>query len=192
MPKRPRIEGYAVISREGMIATSDGIFPEAIKIPADHEFYMNSLDRASAVANGAHSAEGGPKEMQRKRLRLTRRSTRLVPDPKNPNTILWNPAMASFDEAWQRLGIGDGTLAVIGGTDVFGLFLGIGYDAFYLTRTEASVPRGRPVFPGVGRQGVTPQDVMGKFGLVKRSERVLDVATGTIVEEWGPTEGAKV
>ncbi len=186
MAARPRIEGYAVISKEGMIAASDGSFPETIKIPADHEFYMSSLDRASAVANGAHSAEGGPKERERKRLRLTRRVTRLLPDPKNPNAVLWNPAMASFDEAWAKLGIKDGVLAVVGGTDVFGLFLGIGYDAFYLTRTESSVPRGRPVFPGVGKHGVTAQDVMAKYGLVKRVERVLDPATGTIVEEWGP------
>ena len=187
MPKRPRIEGYAVISKEGMIAASDGSFPEAIKIPADHEFYQASVDRASAVVNGAHSAEGGPKEAERKRLRLTRRATQLIPDPKNPNAILWNPAMALFDEAWHRLGIGEGgTLAVVGGTDVFGLFLGIGYDAFYLTKTEGSVPRGRPVFPGVGKNGVTPAEVMSKYDLVLKSSRVLDAATNTIVEEWGP------
>ena len=186
MNPRPRIEGYAVISREGMIAASDGSFPAAIKIPADHAFYMSSLARASAVANGAHSAEGGPDEKQRKRLRLTRRVTRLLPDPRNPNVWLWNPAMASFDEAWNKLGIENGVLAVVGGTDVFGLFLGIGYDAFYLTRTEGSVPRGRPVFPGVGKDGVTPQDVMAQFGLIKVGERVLDSATNTVVEEWGP------
>ena len=54
--KRPRIEGYAVISQEGMIATSDGLFPEEIKNPADHKFYMYAVAAASAVANGAHSA----------------------------------------------------------------------------------------------------------------------------------------
>jgi hypothetical protein len=42
--KRPRIEGYAVISREGMIAASDGHFPDELKIPADHQFYQDSLD----------------------------------------------------------------------------------------------------------------------------------------------------
>lgn len=186
MPNRPRIEGYAVISREGMIATTDGSFPEVIKIAADHDFYQASVDRASAVANGAHSAEGGPKETQRKRLRLTRQNVPLVPDPKNPNAILWNPAKASFDEAWLRLGIEGGTLAVVGGTDVFALFLGIGYDTFYLTRTEGSVPKGRPVFPGVGMNGVTPAEVMSKYGLVKKRERTLDAATNTIVEEWEP------
>src|SRR5215212_4874637 len=72
--KRPRIEGYAVISREGMIATADGKFPEEIKIPADHEFYQRAVAAASAVANGRHSAEGGIGEKYRKRIILTRRA----------------------------------------------------------------------------------------------------------------------
>ncbi|MCX7361094.1 MAG: dihydrofolate reductase [Alphaproteobacteria bacterium] len=184
--RRPRIEGYAVISLEGMIATSDGKFPEEIKIPADHKFYQDSVDRASAVANGRHSAEGGPKEKQRRRLVLTRRVEGVAVDPANPLAVLWNPGSAPFDDAWARLGIDGGSLAVVGGTDVFGLFLSIGYDAFYLSRTEASVPKGRPVFPGVGRDGVTPAEVMGKVGLVLREARVLDAATNTVVEEWGP------
>jgi hypothetical protein len=184
--KRPRIEGYAVISKEGMIATSDGRFPEEIKIPADHKFYMDAVARASAVANGAHSAEGGPHERDRRRLRLTRRVTRLVPDPENANVILWNPATAPFDEAWAHLRIDGGSLAVVGGTDVFGLFLGIGYDAFYLTCTDRSAPRGRPVFPGVGKDGVTAAHVMEKYDLTLRDTRMLDTATGTYVEEWRP------
>ncbi|MDP1840035.1 MAG: dihydrofolate reductase [Reyranella sp.] len=183
--KRPRIEGFAVISLEGMIAGSDSSFPDVLKIPADHEFYQSSLDRASAVANGRHSAEGGPKEAARRRIVLTRRVQRLMADPNNPKAVLWNPATAPFDEAWQRLGIEDGMLAVVGGTDVFGLFLNIGYDAFFLTRAQASVPRGRPVFPGVGN-GTTPEEVLTKHGLVLRQSRVLDPATNTVVEEWCP------
>ena len=183
--RRPRIEGFAIVSREGMIAGSDSSFPESLKIPADQEFYQASLDRASAVANGRHSAEGGPKEAARRRIVLTRRVQRLMPDPRNPKAILWNPATAPFDEAWQRLGVDDGMLAVVGGTDVFGLFLNIGYDAFFLTRAQASVPRGRPVFPGVGGR-TTPEDVLAKHGLVLRSSRVLDAETDTVLEEWGP------
>ena len=183
--KRPRIEGFAIISLEGMIAGSDSSFPEALKIPADQAFYQASLDRASAVANGRHSAEGGPKEKARRRIVLTRRVQRVVPDPDNPMAILWNPSTAPFDEAWQRLGVEDGMLAVVGGTDVFGLFLNIGYDAFFLTRAEASVPRGRPVFPGVGNR-MTPKDVFTKHGMVLRDSRILDPATNTVVEEWGP------
>ena len=78
-------------------------------------------------------------------------------DTDNPNAILWNPSTAPFDEAWQKLNVDDGVLAVVGGTDVFGLFLSIGYDAFFLTRTVASIPRGRPVFPGVGND-VPPEE----------------------------------
>jgi dihydrofolate reductase len=181
--KRPRIEGYAVISKEGMIATADGKFPEAIKIPADHKFYQDSVDRASAVANGRHSAEGGPKEKLRRRLLLTRRVNRLMPDPANPRTILWNPGSTPFDEAWARLGIEDGILAVVGGTDVFGLFLALGYDTFYLSRTDASVPDGRPVFPGVGTVA-TVEEVMARAGLVLGETRLLDPATNTRVEAW--------
>lgn len=183
--KRPRIEGYAIVSREGMIARSDGSFPEELKIPADQAFYQESLDRASAVANGRHSAEGGPKEKLRKRLLLTRRVQRIVPDPSNPNVVLWNPGTASFEEAWHRLNVEDGILAVVGGTNVFALFLTIGYDAFFLSRALASMPRGRPVFPGVGH-GVPAEEPLMKHGLVLRETRMLDPVTETVVQEWGP------
>jgi dihydrofolate reductase len=187
--KRPRIEGYAVISREGMIATSDGHFPDEIKIPAEHEFCQQSLDRADAIANGRHSAEGGPKEKLRRRIIVTRRINVPTPDPGNPNALLWNPGAASFDDAWQRLRVEGGVLAVVGGTDVFGLFLAIGYDAFYLTKTDASVPRGRAVFPGVGVRGVTAEDIMTKNGLLLRGTHMLDATVNCRVEEWGPAKG---
>ena len=83
-------------------------------------------------------------------------------------------------------GLAGGVLAVVGGTDVFGVFLTIGYDAFYLTRTEVSIPRGRPVFPGVGTRGVTAEEIMKKNGLVLRGTKMLDASVNCRVEEWGP------
>jgi hypothetical protein len=184
--QRPRIEGYAIISREGMIALPDGSFPDSLKVPADQRFYHESIGRAAAVANGRHSAEGGPAEHLRKRIRITRRVQRIITDPHNANVVLWNPGTASFPEAWQKLGIDEGTLAVVGGTDVFGLFLTIGYDTFYLSRASGvSVPRGRPVFPGIGH-GVAPEEPLRKQGFTLRSTRELDPATGTVLEEWAP------
>jgi len=183
--KRPRIEGYAVISAEGMIATADGKFPDEIKVPADHKFYQDSVAAASAVVNGRHSAEGGIGEKHRKRIILTRRVDLLTPNPDNPKAILWNPATAPFEEAWARLGIDGGSLAVVGGTDTFGLFLAIGYDVFYLTRTDASVPTGRPVFPGVGTT-TTVEQALTKAGLVHRGTRMLDASVNCRVEEWVP------
>jgi dihydrofolate reductase len=184
MGNRPRIEGYAIISREGMIARSDGSYPEELRIPADQAFYHASLDRASAVVSGRHSAEDGTKT--RKRIILSRQVHRIVHHPRNADAILWNPATAPFDEAWQKLNVdGDGVLAVVGGTDVFGLFLSIGYDAFYLTKALASVPRGRPVFPGVGHD-VPAEELLKKHGLVLKNTRMLDSVSETVVEEWGP------
>ena len=50
--KRPRIEGYAIVSREGMIAKSDGSFPEELKIPADQQFYQESLEAGTRPKAG--------------------------------------------------------------------------------------------------------------------------------------------
>ena len=74
---------------------------------------------------------------------------------------------------------------MVGGTDVFGLFLSIGYDAFFLTRALASVPRGRPVFPGVGKD-VAAEEPLKKHGLVLKNTRMLDPVSETVVQEWGP------
>src|SRR6202022_213172 len=84
----------------------------------------------------------------------------------------------------------DGILAVVGGTGVFALFLSIGYDAFFLSRTLASIPRGRPVFPGVGN-GVAVEEPFKQHGLVLRDTRMLDPASGTGVQGWGPQRCAR-
>ncbi|MFO1080281.1 MAG: dihydrofolate reductase [Reyranellaceae bacterium] len=143
------------------------------------------MDRASVIANGRHSSEGGPKAPARRRIVLTRTVDGVVVDPDNANAILWNPASAPFEEAWAKLNLSDGTLAVSGGTDVFGLFLEIGYDSFFLTRADVSVPHGRPVFPGVGR-AATPEELLGQHRMVLRETRLLDAATNTRVGEWVP------
>lgn len=179
----PRIDGYAAISREGMIAEADGSFPEAIKVEADQAFYHAALFRADAIANGRYSAEVLPFSAERRRLVLTRRVAALQADPVKPHVIRWNPAGATFAEAWATLALERGTLAVVGGTDVFGLFLEIGYDSFFLSRTPGSVPNGRPVFPGVGL-GLSAQEVLKRNGYRLHASRVLDVQTNTILEEY--------
>ena len=78
-------------------------------------------------------------------------SQRIIVDPDNPNVVLWNPGTASFEEAWRRLNIEDGVLAVVGGTDVFALFLSIGYDAFFLD-AHAGERTARPAGLSRGRQ----------------------------------------
>jgi len=176
-----RIEGYAIVSREGMIANADGTFPAHLKFEADQRFYLGSLAHADAIANGRHSAEGDPRAAERPRLVLTRRVPALAPDPENPKAVLWNPAGASLADAFAALKV-EGTLAVIGGTEVFGLFRHIGYDAFFLSRGPVSVPNGRPVFPGVPAK--SPEVLLAESGLHLAGERPLDPQAGVTLEQW--------
>ena len=53
------------------------------------------------------------------------------------------------------------------------------------TCTLASIPRGRPVFPGVGN-GVAVEELFKQHGLVLRDTRMLDPVSETVVQEWGP------
>src|SRR6266568_2484476 len=71
-----RIEGYAIVSADGMIANVEGVMPDALKIEADQRFFHCSLDRAGAVAHGRHSQETDAGAPQRRRLILTRRAAR--------------------------------------------------------------------------------------------------------------------
>lgn len=183
MPLPDRIEGLAIVSADGMIADAHGAQPDALKLEADQRFFHETLDRADALAHGRHSGEGGLDATRRRRLILTRRIERLAGDPENGNAVLWNPAGASLDEAWARLGLAGGVLAVIGGTEVFGLFLEHGYDAFHLSRAaHARLPGGLPVFPGVPAQ--TPEQLLAGRGLKPEPIRVLDREAGLSLVTW--------
>ena len=99
------------------------------------------------VAHGGRSHEGQPKSHMRRRLILTRRAPDLAPDPDRPNTWLWNPAGATLEEACAAVGCDGGTMAIAGGTEVFSLFLKIGYDVFYLAQAPGvRLPGGVPLF----------------------------------------------
>ena len=184
MSTRPfRIEGYAVVSNEGMLADHSGVMPDALKIDADQRFFYCSLDHAGFLAHGRHSKEQDGRASERRRLILTRRVSGIAPHPANPKAILWNPAGASLESAWNALGAPEGALAVIGGTDVFGLFLELGYDMFYLSRApKVSLPGGRPVFPQVPDR--SPEEVLAHAGLEPGPTRVLDASAGATLCPW--------
>jgi len=183
MPYPFRIEGYIIVSADGMIATAEGVMPDALKIEADQRFFLAALDRAGAVAHGRHSQEPDARAPLRRRLILTRRIAGLASDPDNPKALWWNPAGASLEEAWKALGAPSGPLAVIGGTEVFGLFLAIGYDAFHLSRAgKVHLGAGRPVFPGVGSR--SPEELLAAHGLEPGPLAVLDQAAGATLCTW--------
>ncbi len=177
-----RIEGYAIVSEDGMLADSNGVMPETLKLEADQKFFADGLDTVQAVAHGRHSHENQPHSPLRKRLWVTRRVARLAPDPQNDKALLWNPAGASLLQAWETLGLNGGTLGIVGGTDVFGMFLDQ-YTAFHLTRgPRVRLPGGRPVFPDVPRE--TPEEVLRKHGLKQGETHTLDARHGLTVTTW--------
>jgi len=177
------IEGYVIVSADGMIADAKGEMPPSIRNDADQRFFQDGLDRAAVVVHGRHSHEGGPRAARRKRLILTRQTAALAPDPTYPNALLWNPLGACLDAALDRLGVSDGTIAIIGGTEVFSLFLPQ-YQTFHLSHAaNARIPGGLPVFNEVGANA-TPEDVLARHGLKPGARRDLDAAAGISVVTW--------
>jgi dihydrofolate reductase len=178
-----RIEGYVIVSTDGMIADGKAQIPASLRNDADQNFFQTSLDSAAAVLHGRHSHEGGPRAARRKRLVLTRQVAALAPDPSYPNALLWNPVGTTLDEALRQLGVTEGTIAVIGGSEVFSQFLPL-YDAFHLSRAaNAKIPGGIPVFTEVG-PNATPEDVLARHGLKAGPRRDLDKAAGISLVTW--------
>jgi len=176
------LEGYAIVSADGMLADAAGIMPDSLKFEADRRFFQDGLDRVDVVVHGRHSDERQPRSHLRRRLILTRQIPALAADPSNDKALLWNPAGVSFEEALAMLGTPQGRAGIIGGTDVFGMFLDR-YDNFHLTRASGvRLPGGRPVFPGVPAQ--TPEEVLARHGLRHGRRQVLDPATGLVVVSW--------
>jgi dihydrofolate reductase len=177
-----RIEGYAIVSADGMIADSNGVIPAAIRNDADQRFFQSELDRAVVLVHGRRSHEGGPRADKRKRIIVTRQVVSVTLGRSLPNALMWNPAGATLEQAIAALDVGDGPIAVLGGTEVFGLFLPL-YDAFHLTRAaKASIPDGRPLFPQVGPQ--TPEDVLASSGLHPKASRDIDAAACITLTTW--------
>ena len=134
------------------------------------------------MVHGRHSEERQPNSPERRRIILTRQIPSIDNHRWNANALLWNPAGASFEQALAALGMPDADIGVIGGPDVFGLFLDR-YDVFYLSRAPGVLlPGGRPVFPEV--PAVTPEDVLRSGGLSPDPVATLDAANGLTMVRW--------
>ena len=75
-------------------------------------------------------------------------------------------------------------MAIAGGTDVYSLFLTIGYDVFYLARAEqVRLPGGMPVF-SQGRGGRSPEEILREAGLQPAESRRLEHEVSLV--KWTP------
>ena len=178
-----RIEGYVIVSADGMIADVKGVMPSSLRNDADQRFFQASLDRAAIVIHGRHSHEGGAHSALRKRLVLSRQVAAIAPDPSHQNSLLWNPLGVTIEQALAEIGVKDGTIAVIGGREVFSLFLPL-YESFHLSRAaNAKIPGGIAVFTEVG-PNATPEDVLTRHGFAPGERRDLDAAAGVSLVTW--------
>ena len=181
-----RIEAYVIASADGMLADVHGVQPASLHFAADQRQFENGLDRADVVVNGRHSQEGDSNARNRRRLVLTRQVANLAPDPDNPKARLWNPAGASFETACGALSVSSGTVAVIGGPQVFTLFLKLGYDCFHLSRAvNVRLPGGLPVFSRE-RFGGDPDAALAAAGL--RASPPESLEDGLTLTDWERVE----
>lgn len=185
MPGDLRVESYAIISADGMLADRNRHMPQSLHIDADQRFFTRALDRAALVVHGRHSHEHKPDSDARRRVVLTHTIASIERHPSLPNALLWNPAGASFAQACSASGVSSGLVAVSGGAGVFDYFLRRGLDAFHLS-TVATVllPGGHAVLPGVPERA--PEQILAEHGLVPGPVQVLDERAGATLVTWRP------
>ena len=177
-----RIDGYVIVSADGMLANAQNVMPDELKFEGDKRFFTAALDRADLIVHGQNSHEQQPNSARRKRIVLTRKVEATATDPTNPKALLWNPAGASFETACERAGVTSGTVAIIGGPGVFDMFMDR-YDTFWLSLApKVRLPGGEPCFPGVGPR--TPQQILASHGLKPGDAQMLDPANKVSVTPW--------
>lgn len=176
------IEGYVIVSADGMLADADRVMPDVLKFEGDARFFTAALDRAALIVHGRHSGEGQPNSPRRKRIILTRTVSALAPDPTNPKAALWNPAGASFEAACAYAGVKSGMIAIIGGPGVFDMFMDR-YDTFWLSlAARVRLPGGQPCFAGVPQR--SPQEILASHGLEPGDAQILDPVEEISVTPW--------
>ena len=177
------IEGFAIVSRDGMLAGADGLMPNSLKFEQDQAFLDRSLDAAALLIHGKISHEGQPNSPNRRRLLLTRSGGPFTLTPVAPNTWKWSPEATPFPDVCKALGISSGVVAVLGGTAAYDMFLPF-YAAFHLCRAgRVELPGGVPVFSAV-RAGNPPEAVLGAQGLRCVEEVMLDEAHALRHQIW--------
>lgn len=179
-----RFIGYAIVSEDGMLADASHTIPPPLIVKADQAFFMGGLDQAAALVHGRNSAEQ-PTSPTRRRLIATHQVATTGPIAGKPQALHWNPQGIPVEAALAELGVTGGDIAIIGGTDIFGLFLPR-YAEFHLTRVgDVRLPGGLPVFPGVPSR--TPEELLAAAGLTPGPSQTLDVGRKVSVVTWcGP------
>ena len=182
------VHGHAIVSADDRIAGPDGRVPPSLRNDADWTRFQAALDRAAVTVLGRYGHEANPNRAGRNRLVLSS-SARAV--ERRDDAWWWNPAGASPEAALAAAAPAGGIVAVVGGRQVFDLFLELGYDEFHLARIAGvHVPDGVAIFSEVVT-GHNADAVLVGHGMRAGSAEVLDTAAGVTLKVWQHT-GAKV
>lgn len=175
------IEGHAIVSADDRIAGADGLTPPSLNNPADWARFQAALDDAVLVVLGRLSHAANPNRRRRPRLVVSSASAGVE---RRPDAWWWNPESASLAAALAAAAPGGGTVAVPGGHLVFDLFLGLGFDAFHLSRaTQVVLPDGIPIFSEVTKSR-TADDVLAARDMTPGPTTMLDPEAGVTLTTW--------
>jgi len=143
------IKGYAIVSADGFIADDQGRMPEVLRFEADWAYFQQALDAADVTLLGRHTHEAASNVKKRRRLIATRSVRAVVQE--DVSTWWVNPREIEPTKAVAIVVGAEASVAVVGGTDVFGWILEEGgYDAFHLSVAHnVRLGAGRPLFDGV-------------------------------------------
>jgi len=167
------IEGYAIVSRNGMLAGADGLMPDSLKFPEDQQFLDEEMDRAALLIHGRKSHEAQDNSHARKRLLLTRGGGSFSTTPIEPNIWLWSPQATAFPDVLKKLEITSGVVAILGGTAAYDMFLPF-YAKFHLVLASGvDLPGGVPVFSAVSKSQ-PPATVLQEAGLKLADQTALN------------------
>ena len=179
--RRIEIHGYAIVSDNDRIADASGRTPDVLRNDADWAYFQAELDRSAVLVLGRLGHEANPNPKGRLRMVLSSASTGLE---RRPDAWWWNPGAISWGRAIGTVLPEGGRVAVPGGRRVFDLFLGIGYDAFHLTRAEgAFIPGGVAVFSGCDA-GRSAEALLSEKGLRPGPPQVLDPQGPVSLTVW--------
>lgn len=184
-----RIEGHAIVSADDRIAGADGLTPAALNNAADWTRFQAELDGAALVVLGRLSHAANPNRRNRPRLVVSSSSRGIE---RRSDAWWWNPAGVSLADALAAAAPGGGIVAVPGGRLVFDLFLDLGFDAFYLSRSaHVRLPDGISAFSEVA-DGKTADAVLAGHGLLIDRREALDSTAGVTLTVWrrDETEGS--
>lgn len=180
------IHGYAIVSDNDCIADASGRTPEALRNDADWAYFQAELNKAAVTVLGRLGHESNSNPKGRLRMVLSSSSSGLE---RRSDGWWWDPAKVPWGEAIRTVLPEGGRIAVPGGRQVFDLFLGIGYDAFHLTRAEGThVADGVPVFSGCDRAR-DAEAILSEHGLALGEHQVLDPAGRVTLAIWRSSAG---